>query len=108
MIPTMVFHGDADSVVPYDIASHHFCPPDSPGWLMLFGSHAIAEHLHDLGGSCQITTFCGGNHSYAGAYFYQDQQPVGDFISRVLAEEKFNLYQSIETAPGDSASQQEN
>ncbi len=104
MIPTMLFHGDADPLVPYDVASHHFCPPNSPGWLMLFGSHSIAEHMKQLGGSCQLITFPGGNHSYAGAYFYQDQQAVGDFIKRVLSGEKFNFYQSIETVDGDPAS----
>ncbi len=31
MIPTMFFHGDADPLVPYGIAAHHYCPPDSPG-----------------------------------------------------------------------------
>jgi acetyl esterase/lipase len=98
MIPTMVFHGDADPLVPYGVAAHHYCPPNSPGWLMLFGSHAIAEHLQELGGTCQFTTFRGGSHSSAGAYFYQDHQPVGDFMERVLAGEIFTLFETIETA----------
>ena len=59
MIPTMLFHGDEDQLVPYKIAAHHFCPPSSPGWLMLFGSLAIAQHLQELGGTCQLTTFTG-------------------------------------------------
>ena len=99
MIPTMLFHGDADPLVPYDVASHHFCPPNAPGWLMLFGSHAVAEHLQELGGTSHLITFTGGNHSFAGAYFYQDQEPVGEFIERVLAGEKFNLYRIIEPEP---------
>ncbi len=37
-IPTMLFHGDADKLVPYGTAAHHYCPPNSSGWLMLFGS----------------------------------------------------------------------
>ena len=98
MIPTMVFHGDADPVVPYGVAAHHHCPPDSPGWLMLFGSHAIAEHMQELGGTCQLNTFRGGDHSFAGAYFYQDQQPVADFLDRILSGESFSLFQSVEAA----------
>jgi hypothetical protein len=97
MIPTMVFHGDADPLVPYGIAAHHYCPPGSPGWLMLFGSHAISEHLCHLGETCQLITFLGGNHDYAGTYFFQDQQPVADFMKRVLAGETITRLQTIET-----------
>jgi acetyl esterase/lipase len=99
MIPTMAFHGDADPLVPYGIASHHYCPPESPGWLMLFGSHAIAEHLQTLGGTCELTTFQEGNHSFSGAYFHRDQQPIVDFIERVLAAESFNMYHTIKPNP---------
>ncbi|MDX2432288.1 MAG: alpha/beta hydrolase [Bacteroides sp.] len=95
MIPTMLFHGDDDQLVPYGIAAHHYCPPSSPGWLMLFGSGAIAQHLQKLGGTCQLTTFLGGGHSFAGAFFYQDQEPVADFINRVLSGGCFNIYQSM-------------
>jgi acetyl esterase/lipase len=95
MIPTFVFHGDADDLVPYGVAAHHYCPPNSPGWLMLFGSHAIARHLQELGGTCQLTSFLGGGHSFAGAYFDQDQQLVADFIDRVLSGESFNIYENI-------------
>ena len=95
MIPTFVFHGDADDLVPYGVAAHHYCPPNSSGWLMLFGSHAVAQHMQELGGTCQLTSFIGGDHSFAGAYFYQDQQPVADFIDRVLSGESFNIYENI-------------
>lgn len=96
MIPAMFFHGDHDPVVPYGVAAHHFCPPDSPGWLMLFGPKAISEHLHTLGGTYQLTTFIGGDHSFAGAYFYQDQHDVAVFIKRILSGESFRLNHYIE------------
>lgn len=95
-LPTMLFHGDADPLVPYATAAHHYCPPNSSGWLMLFGSHSIAKHLEMLVGTCQLTTFEGGKHSFAGAYFYQNQQPVADFINEVLSGEKFIEFRSVE------------
>ena len=94
-IPLMLFHGDQDSLVPYGTAAHHFCSPDAPGWLMLFGSFSIAHHLESIDGSIQLATFQGGGHSFAGAYFHQNQQPVVDFINKVLSKEKFILYQTI-------------
>jgi hypothetical protein len=95
-LPTMLFHGDADPLVPYATAAHHYCPPNSSGWLMLFGSHSIAKHLEMLGGTCQLTTFEGGKHSFAGAYFYQNQQHVADFINKVLSGKKFIEFKSVE------------
>ncbi len=89
LIPIMMFHGDKDPLVPYGTAAHHFCPPDSPGWLMFFGSSSISKHVADLGGTCQLTTFKEGKHNFAGAYFYQNQDHVGDFIKDILAGKKF-------------------
>ena len=94
-IPLMAFHGDEDLLVPYKVASHHYCPPNSNGWLMLFGSRAIADHLQHLGESTALTTFQGGGHSYAGAYFYEDQKIVGNFINMVLSKERFNIHKII-------------
>lgn len=94
-IPMMVFHGDADPTVPYGTAAHHYCPHNASGWLMLFGSHSIAKHVEKLGGTCQLDTFLGGKHSFAGAYFYQNQQPVVYFIERVLAGEQFIIFNFI-------------
>lgn len=94
-LPTMLFHGDADSLVPYETAAHHYCQPNASGWLMLFGSLSIAKHLEQQGGTCQMTTFEGGKHSIAGAYFYQDQKHVADFVGDVLAGKKFVEYISV-------------
>lgn len=82
-IPVMMFHGDADPVVPYGTAAHHFCPPNAPGWLMLFGSKSIYEHMSNLNGNVLLITYREGNHSIAGQHFYDDQQPVLDFVQRI-------------------------
>ena len=88
-IPSLLFHGDADPVVPYATAAHHFCDPGASGWLMLFGSGSIAEHHTKLGGSYSLLTFAGGNHSVAGYFFYREQEVIADFVQRVLLGERF-------------------
>lgn len=100
-LPTMLFHGDADPTVPYATAAHHYCPPNSSGWLMLFGSHSIAEHVQKLNGIVQLTTFEGGDHSCAGAYFYQDQEPVSDFIRKVVSGERFISFNYVSQLPAE-------
>lgn len=94
-LPMMFFHGDEDPLVPYATASHHYCPPHSSGWLMLFGSYSIAQHLRELDGTYSLTTFQGGDHSYAGAFIHQNQQPVVEFINRVLSGERFREHVKI-------------
>jgi len=94
-LPMMFFHGDEDPLVPYATASHHYCPPHASGWLMLFGSYSIAEHLRELNGTYSLTTFQGGGHSYAGAFIHQNQQPLVEFINRVLSVEQFREHVEI-------------
>lgn len=93
LVPVMMFHGDSDPVVPYVTASHHFCPTNASGWLMLFGSKSIYGHISDLGGAVSLITYTGGNHSAAGAHFYQDQQTVYDFIKQVTLGGNFQNHQ---------------
>lgn len=93
LVPVMMFHGDKDPVVPYATASHHFCPANSSGWLMLFGSQSIYNHILNLGGDVLLISYVNGNHSIAGAHFYQDQQPVYDFIKQVTLGENFQNHQ---------------
>ncbi|MCC5932358.1 MAG: carboxylesterase family protein [Cyclobacteriaceae bacterium] len=88
-IPVMLFHGEADPLVPYKTAAHHFCPPDSPGWLMLFGSYSIFEHFQKIDGTVKLISYKEGKHDIAGAHFFQNQEPVYDFIQKVLEGEKF-------------------
>ena len=95
-IPLMAFHGNADTLVPYGTAAHHFCSPNSSGWLMLFGSHSIAQHLNNIDGTYELITFNGGGHSFSGHYIDQNQQPVVEFINKVLYGENFKLHQTID------------
>ena len=89
MMPTFLFHGDIDDLVPYRTAAHHYCPPNSTGWLMFFGSETICRHLQAMDGTAQLITFRGGGHEYAGHFFNQEQHRIYSFIERVLSGEKF-------------------
>lgn len=66
-VPSMFFHGTCDNLVPYGIASHRYCKPDQPGYLVLYGGQAIAGKLNLLGKPYWLHTTCGGNHSLAGS-----------------------------------------
>lgn len=94
-LPTMFFHGDADQLVPYATAAHHYCEPSATGWLMFFGSKSIHDHLTRLSVSSQLITFQGGGHEHAGTFFNQDQEIVIEFVESVLAGKDFSIHQKI-------------
>jgi pimeloyl-ACP methyl ester carboxylesterase len=99
-LPVLLFHGTEDPLVPYATAAHHFCPPNAPGWLMLFGSHSIFEHLRGLHEQVRLLTYCGGGHEYAGHHFSQKQGPVLEFLQAVLAGEKEQRHQVFSSEKG--------
>ena len=65
-IPTQLFHGTDDLLVPYNNAPHHYCKPNSKGYLMLYGSKAIADKLKLLAHSFYLFTINKGDHSWSG------------------------------------------
>jgi len=94
-IPTMFIHGDKDPVVPYATAPHHSCPCDASGWLMLFGSKSMYEHMVDIKANVILYTFIGKDHSVAGNYLYDHQEPVLKFIRKVQSGKKFRKHVQI-------------
>ena len=84
VIPTMLFHGDADKTVPYATAAHRYCPCNSTGWLMLFGSKSIYDYMLKMDGNAELITFKGGNHDYNFYYFSKESQVIVDFLNKVL------------------------
>ena len=61
-IPSLLFHGTCDNLVPYGIAPHHFCDENSKGYLMLYGSYPIAQKLRELDVPYWLHTTCGAGH----------------------------------------------
>lgn len=82
-IPTMLFHGDQDPLVPFGTAAHHYCPPNAPGWLMLFGSQSIYQHLVGLDAHVEFVSYAGGGHEYAGHHFHHELSLILDFLTAV-------------------------
>ncbi|MCB9013326.1 MAG: alpha/beta hydrolase fold domain-containing protein [Bacteroidales bacterium] len=88
LIPVMLFHGNADHVVPYGTGSHHSCPTGCPGWLMLFGSYTVFNRVCDLNGHAVLYTFCGGGHENSGTLFHTDMETISRFMKQVLGGRK--------------------
>jgi len=83
-VPAMFFHGTCDNLVPYGTAPHHYCHEGNPGYLLLYGSFAMAERLRDLGKPYWLHTTCGGDHALAGTpmseYFDEIMQFCYEFV----------------------------
>lgn len=100
IIPTMLFHGSCDSVVPYSTAAHHYCPTGSPGWLMLFGSYSIFNHIKTLTPNAHLISYCGGGHEYSAEAFHNDPASIYSFIQRAMKKEKDGKHEVVATAKG--------
>ncbi|MEX0315424.1 MAG: alpha/beta hydrolase [Allomuricauda sp.] len=84
-VPTMLFHGVMDRLVPYDTAPHHYCAESMPGYLMLNGSKAIAQKLRSL---CVPYTLCfdeKGNHDWANLA-YNRTDDIAKFVKSIILD----------------------
>ncbi|WP_417352362.1 alpha/beta hydrolase [Flavobacterium alkalisoli] len=97
VIPTLLFHGSCDPTVPYGTAAHHYCPTNASGWLMLFGSYSIYNHILDLDGNTKLVTYCNGGHEYSDELFSKDPQTVVDFMNNTLNGKKEQSHIIIST-----------
>ncbi len=79
-IPTQLFHGTCDNLVPYATAAHHYCPIETPGYLILFGGYSIYNHLVNLGKPCYLVTICNGGHEWANKPLYDNVREITDFV----------------------------
>lgn len=64
-IPSLLFHGTDDNMVPYSTAPHHYCEEGSEGYLILNGSYTIAQKLEKLEVPYWLHTTCGAGHEIA-------------------------------------------
>lgn len=79
-IPTQLFHGTDDQLVPYNIAPHHYCKTTDAGYLKLYGSKAIANKLKKISTSYYLYTIDKGDHSWSGRPMFQCTEEILDFL----------------------------
>lgn len=92
-LPTMMFHGENDPLVPYAAASHHHCTPDQPGYLPLYGAGAIAQRLKVLNKPYILITGTVGGHGWADKPMFDHLDRIADFMEN---EEKLQAFRQVE------------
>ncbi len=68
-LPTVLFHGTDDNLVPFASAPHHYCSPEKPGYLLLDGSETIAVKLDELETAYYLHKVIGGRHELSSIPF---------------------------------------
>ncbi len=76
-VPTMLFHGTADNLVPYATAPHHYCKIGDPGYLILNGSYTIAQKLKELNVPYWLHTTCGAAHEMS-------DKPMTEYFNEIM------------------------
>ncbi len=78
-IPSLLFHGTCDNLVPYATAAHRHCNENQPGYLVLHGSYTIAQRLRNLGTPFWLYTYCNAAHEIAGRPMTDNFNEIIDF-----------------------------
>lgn len=92
-LPSLMFHGENDPLVPYGAASHHYCQPHHPGYLPLFGAGAIANRLKVLDKPYTLVTGTEGGHGWADKPMFAHLDYIADFMG---SPEKLHNFRQVE------------
>jgi acetyl esterase/lipase len=87
VVPTLLFHGEKDTLVPFGTAAHHFCLSNTKGYIILEGSSTIAKRIEDLEGSYQLMYDPQGNHDWAN-FPYTHPEIVSEFIKTTIIDKE--------------------
>ncbi|MEM7106972.1 MAG: alpha/beta hydrolase [Bacteroidota bacterium] len=94
-IPTQLFHGTCDDLVPYGTAPHHYCDENQAGYLVLHGPKTISQKLRELNRGFYVLTGCNDNHVWAGRPFKKYRAEIADFVKQDVLEGKFRQIHEI-------------
>jgi len=96
-VPSLLFHGTDDLLVPYSTAPHHYCKPTDPGYMILNGSATIAKKLDQLNVPYWLHTTCGAGHEMSSKPMTEYFDVITDFCYHfVIKGEKESIKTIIE------------
>jgi len=101
-VPSLLFHGTCDNLVPFSSASHRHCLPDQPGYLPLFGSLPISQRLRTLQLPHWLYITCGAGHEIASSPMTSSFDVIVDFCFEYVVLGKGSIRQTI--IPGNQRS----
>ena len=104
-IPTQLFHGTCDELVPYGFAPHHYCAVDQPGYMPLYGAQAIADQLQTLGKPYYLYTVCRGGHEWAGKPLTENVAEITDFLYHDVLQQEQRQIHLIKSSSQDACPQ---
>lgn len=79
-IPTQLFHGTCDNLVPYGYSSHHYCGVTDPGYLLLNGAQSIAQQLQEVNRPFYLVTGSYGGHEWNVLPIRDYRDLISDFL----------------------------
>ena len=95
-VPTVLYHGTKDQLVPYGNAPHHFCAPTKDGYIMLDGSKIIADKLEEFETSYYFNIVKEARHEIS-RIPYEELDIVFNFFERTVINDEIIQTKIIKT-----------
>ncbi|MEM5565017.1 alpha/beta hydrolase [Psychroserpens sp. AS72] len=86
-VPTVLFHGTNDNMVPYLKASHHLCNRNEIGYLILNGSGVIVTRLEKINMPYYLFRVEGAQHEVSSINF-KELDNIKQFINNTVLDSK--------------------
>jgi len=86
-LPSVLFHGTDDDLVPFATAPHRYCDISNSGYIILDGSSTIADKLSDLEIAYYFYKVKGGMHELAGVP-YDQLDNIFDFFEKTIFQDE--------------------
>lgn len=95
-VPSVLFHGTEDNLVPFGNAPHHYCNSTKPGYLILDGSEIITKKLKEFETSYYFNMVKGGRHEISSIPL-TDLDKVFNFFEKTIINNQIIQTKIIKT-----------